>query len=397
MDAALAEPVTAARATGPDDFYAGVPVFDGFGRIMEPGLYRPLPEDWVLGLADVVDSTGAIAAGRYKVVNTAGASAIAAVTNALGGREFPFAFGGDGAGFAVGAAEAPVAGQALAATAAWVEAELGLRLRTAMVPVSAVRAAGLDVRVARFAPSPQVAYAMFMGGGLGWAEREMKAGRFHTPPAAPDSHPDLNGLSCRWAEIPAERGLVLSLIVTPMASERQPAYQQLVGDVLALAADPAHAGRPMPEGGPPLRWPPEGQAIEAQAMRGKGGPLWLRRLRVHAHTLLAYAVLRTGIPVGGFNPKVYMREIVQNTDFRKYDDGLRMTIDCTPELADRIEARLRRAEAAGIARFGLHRQKAALMTCFVPAPMRHDHVHFIDGAAGGYAAAARRLKAAAAA
>ena len=28
------------------------------------------------------------------------------------------------------------------------------------------------------------------------------------------------------------------------------------------------------------------------------------------------------------------------------------------------------------------------MTCFVPSPTRSDHVHFVDGAAGGYAAAA---------
>ena len=47
------------------------------------------------------NSTKAIAAQRYKAVNMAGASVIAAVTNALGGREFPFVFGGDGASFAI--------------------------------------------------------------------------------------------------------------------------------------------------------------------------------------------------------------------------------------------------------------------------------------------------------
>lgn len=34
------------------------------------------------------------------------------------------------------------------------------------------------------------------------------------------------------------------------------------------------------------------------------------------------------------------------------------------------------------------------MTCIVPTPMSRDHMHFIDGAAGGYAVAARNLKAA---
>jgi hypothetical protein len=69
-----------------------------------------------------------------------------------------------------------------------------------------------------------------------------------------------------------------------------------------------------------------------------------------------------------------------------------MTLDCTPDLADRIEARLGEAEAAGVARSGTHRQTAALMTCFVPSPTRSDHVHFVDGAMGGYSAAARAIK-----
>jgi hypothetical protein len=47
-------------------------------------------------------------------------------------------------------------------------------------------------------------------------------------------------------------------------------------------------------------------------------------------------------------------------------------------------------------RYGLHRQEAAMMTCFTPSVMRSDHVHFIDGARGGYATAATALKAMAA-
>ncbi len=33
------------------------------------------------------------------------------------------------------------------------------------------------------------------------------------------------------------------------------------------------------------------------------------------------------------------------------------------------------------------------MTCFVPTAGASDHLHFIDGAAGGYALAARAMKA----
>jgi hypothetical protein len=82
---------------GTDIFYGGIPVFRGFGSLMDPAMYSPLPDDWAVGVADIVESTKAIANQRYKAVNMAGASVIAAVANALEGREFPFVFGGDGA------------------------------------------------------------------------------------------------------------------------------------------------------------------------------------------------------------------------------------------------------------------------------------------------------------
>jgi hypothetical protein len=51
------------------------------------------------------------------------------------------------------------------------------------------------------------------------------------------------------------------------------------------------------------------------------------------------------------------------------------------------------AAAAGTCRYGIHRQEAALMTCIVPSSLDRDHVHFVDGASGGYAMAAAMLKA----
>src|SRR5450432_1127639 len=121
---------------GDDAFYASIPVFHGFGSLMDPALYSPLPDDWSIGIADVVESTKAIAEQRYKAVNMAGASVIAAITNALDGREFPFVFGGDGASFAVAPADLERARAALAATATWVQESLNLVLRVALVPVS---------------------------------------------------------------------------------------------------------------------------------------------------------------------------------------------------------------------------------------------------------------------
>ncbi|CAN5241776.1 DUF3095 domain-containing protein [soil metagenome] len=372
------------------DFYSGIPVFRGFGSLMDPALYASLPDDWTIGVADIVESTKAIAAQRYKAVNMAGAAVIAAVTNALEGRDFPFVFGGDGASFAVATDDFVHARDALAATATWVQRDLDLVMRVAMIPVRAIRASGLDVRVARYAPSQNVSYAMFTGGGLGWAESAMKRGEFAVPMAPPGSAPDLTGLSCRFEEIPSARGLILSVLVVPAAGADPTAFRRIIEDVISLIERSPEAGRPVPAGGPPLRWPPVGAEYEARAARG--GPLLIRRIKVLGWTLIAYITMRFGISVGGFVPQIYVQQLVENSDFRKYDDGLRMIVDCTEELETALQQRLMAAASAGVIRYGLHRQDAAMMTCFTPSALRSDHVHFIDGASGGYASAATALK-----
>jgi hypothetical protein len=177
--------------------------------------------------------------------------------------------------------------------------------------------------------------------------------------------------------------------VTPAPDGDPAAFNALIAEVLALVEDSGEATRPVPAGGPTLSWPPPGLSIEVKT--GPGLPL-ARRFRLLARTLASAVLFRTGLKLGSFDPARYIRQLVRNTDFRKFDDGLRMTLDCSLSLADRLDARLAAAEQAGIARWGTHRQSAALMTCFVPSPTRSDHIHFVDGAMGGYASAAKVLK-----
>jgi len=387
----MSETIEGPVNNGEDAFYSAMPVFRGFANLMDPALYRPVPDGWLIGVADIVQSTKAIADNRYKAVNMAGAAVIASVTNALENRDFPFAFGGDGASFAVSPQDAALAREALAATSTWVKEDLDLVLRVALVPIEAIRAQGLDVRVARYGASPHVSYAMFSGGGLAWAEAAMKRGEFTVQAAPPGAHPDLSGLSCRFSEMPAERGIILSMLIVPGALADSTAFRRLIEDVVTLVERSPGAGRPVPGSGPRMRWPTPGADFEALAQRG--GSLFMRRLSVHAWTLFAYVLFRLNMSAGGFVPKVYMQQVVENSDFRKFDDGLRMVLDCKSELADALETRLAAAAASGTARYGLHRQDAAMMTCFTLSASRPDHFHFVDGARGGYASAAVALKA----
>jgi len=373
-----------------ETFFSALPVFVEFEGVADASNYRALPADWALATADIVDSTGAIGAGRYKAVNMAGASVISAILNALGKHDLPFVFGGDGALVAVPPSGVEKARAALSAVQKWVTEELQLTLRAALVPVGDVIAAGLEVRVARFQVNPNISYAMFAGGGSSWAEARMKDGLFAVPPAPEGARPDLTGLSCRWNPIQSRHGDIVSIIAVPTGSGNNEAFQALISDVVALAAGEERDGHPVAPEGPQIGLSAAG--LSAETKTAPKGRRFRHRLFILAQYLLTVGLYRFGLTLGGFDPQQYRRDVARNTDFRKFDDGLKMTIDVDPDRLRRIEARLEEAAKAGVCRYGLHRQDSALMTCIVPTPLSHDHMHFIDGAAGGYAVAASRLK-----
>lgn len=378
-------------APSSDPFFRTLPLFTAFEGVAEAENYRALPQDWWLATADIVDSTGAIAEGRYKSVNMAGASVISAVLNAVGDYEIPFVFSGDGAMLALPPSGLAAARAALAAVQTHVEATLRLDLRAALIPVADVREAGFDVRIARFRASSEVSYAMFTGGGGAWAEAQMKAGLYRVPRAAQGTTPDLTGLSCRWSPIQARHGAVVSIIAVPVAGVDPQAFQALIGDIIALAAQEDRGGHPIPVDGPPMTLSVKGLNIE-----GRIAPQGKRiRQRASAYLQAGLTILlsATQTTLGRFDPRRYRQDIANNSDFRKFDDGLKMTIDVDAARRAAIEARLEAAAEAGICRYGLHAQDAALMTCIVPTALARDHMHFIDGADGGYARAASLLKA----
>jgi len=377
-----------------EEFLAGLPVFRHFEDVADPALYRALPPGWGLAIADIVDSTAAIGTGRYKAVNMAGAAVISSVSNSLGRHDLPFVFGGDGAAVTVPPHGLPVARTALSNVQRWVKDDLDLAMRVALVPVEDIRSNGFDIRVARFQASEDVSYAMFSGGGNSWAEARMKEGQYALPAAEAGERPDLTGLSCRWNPIPATRGKVVSIIAVPGPSRDMPAFRQLVIDLVDLAEQDARHGHPVPEDGPKLGFVGEGLGLEARAGAAYHD-VWgkmRRSFRILGESLLVNLLSVTGLSFGPFNAVRYRRSVASNTDFRKFDDGLKMTVDIDASRLEKIRTRLEQGRLSGSCYYGLHEQDAALMTCIVPSPLSRDHMHFVDGADGGYAAAASRLK-----
>ncbi len=373
-------------------FYDDLERRSAFSDMALPAHYSPLPDDWVVGTSDITGSTAAIADGKYKVVNMIGAAVISAQMNGAGGRAFPFVFGGDGAAFAHPAEFADEARAALAAVQVWAREEFDMGLRVGLFNVKDIRAAGHEVAVARYQVSDGVDYAMFSGGGVVWAESQMKAGVETVPAASPGTQPDLTGLSCRWSHMEARNGAILSLLVQPRPGVTDEDFAEVTRSVLEAVSHLERDGHPSPPQGPGTGWPPPGATLEAHASRGSM-PLAKRKRQILIETAIAWVVLKTKIKLGGFDPAHYQRTVRANADYRKFDDGLKMTLDCDADTVVRLKALLEAAQASGIVSYGMHIQSEAMMTCIVPSIKDDTHVHFIDGASGGYTQAALGIKA----
>lgn len=367
-----------------------VPTLTHFAQVGDASLYAPLPDSWYLGLSDVSDSTEAIASGNYKAINLAGAGTISSVTNALEGGLELFAFGGDGAHFAASPDQETATASALDGVRSWAKHELGLTLRVAMIGVADVRAAGFDVRVAFWQASNNVRYAMFTGGGLQWAEAQMKSGAISLPTSLTTQEPDLSGLSCQWGPVESRNGKIVSLIVKRGPGATDASFADATTQIVALLDETA-SSNPVPLAGPDVSWP--SAAFELQSrIRRSSLPHWWRKAKVVCTAAVIWIIFKLGIRMGTFIPDEYRRELAANTDFRKFNDGLMLTVDCSAETIARLQQALDMAARTGTIRYGLHAQSKALITCVAPSVTDVGHMHFVDGAGGGYASAAKQLR-----
>jgi hypothetical protein len=325
-----------------------------------------------------------------------GAGVIVAVLNACPDVALPYVFGGDGATLLIPPRLEPQVIEALQRTRRFSESAFDLTLRVGAVPLAELKRRGAEVRVAKFQLSPGNDLAMFAGHGIELAERLVKDtedSSFRLPPAAGEEPPDLEGLSCRWEPLESVRGTMLTALVrgTAAGAEENALFAEVVERIESIL-EPGANPSPATKRSMRLKFPPAGARLEALATKGKRS-LWKALRRVYFESVVFLIFDKLNLSAGGFNARRYVEELRANTDFRKFDDMLRMVLDCSAAEAAEIEAYLEAQRTKGRLAYGLHRSDRALMTCLVFSLAESRHVHFIDGADGGYALAARELKA----
>ena len=368
--------------------YDQLPVFTTFAELTDERHFTRLPADWSVIIADLEGSTAAIADGRYRDVNTLGAACIAVAQNALGRRDFPFVFGGDGATIVLPPEPLPQVLAALVSLQALAREQFGMGLRIGVVRVEEIETGGEQIQLARYQLFEGKSIAFFTGGGLTYAERLVKGDpAAYAPTEAPAAH-SLAGLSCRWNAIPNRRGLVLSLLVMAVGEDQPRIYDQVIGELNTILDGMLEDFNPVNLPLMTYRSLRELLRSERRYHPRKGLAYWYRMTEI----VLAVMVFKLGFPAIGFNPKHYASVTPLHADYRKFDDLLRMVIDCSAEQADAIESALAARHQQGELCYGLHRSETSLMTCLVEGLGDGQHLHFIDGSDGGYAVAAKQLK-----
>lgn len=375
-------------------FYEALPVRRRFIDVANPSAYEDVPLDWHVVVTDLVGSTEAIAGGRYKEVNMAGAAGIAALLNEAGETRLPFCFGGDGAlvlipDFLVERARGTLSGVCRA-----VEEAFDLTLRAGIVPMADIAAAGHTFRVARIGVSPHYDQAMFAGSGIRYAEDRIKESRDQYGMAHPaEVPPDFSGLECRWHDIKGPHEEVVTLIVQA-APDRADAFSACA-EVLHIIEDiygSERTYRPVERSGMRETYSVRRLSREAGLRTGRGRlEQGLYTLRILVQNLLLRLFVAFDVTTGETHWPGYVDRLVESIDYRKYDDALRMVVSGTARQREALTARLEAGYQQGDFAYGISVSDRSHVTCLVFERMGRQ-VHFLDGAGGGYTRAARALK-----
>ncbi|HSI96049.1 MAG: DUF3095 domain-containing protein [Methylophilaceae bacterium] len=381
------------------NFYHDLPPLTSFAEATEGRLHVDLPHDWWIVIADVAGSTQAIEAGAYKKVNTVGVACIAAVTNVDRAIDLPFVFGGDGATFAIPEMLRERVISALRGAQRLALASFGLDLRVGLVQVSELTKQGYWVKLAKVRLSPHVTQPALSG--RGWEEAEKRVKQYGMPGALKvvetegPALANFEGFECRWQGVPSFYDHKLSLLVaaiSPDADTNLATYQRLLQHIQEIYGDVEHY-HPLCSRRMRLTFDPRLLAHEWRVRSAGTG--WRKRcaylMRMLLQNLAGRILFARNMDTASVKWSRYRDELVQNSDFRKFDGMLRMIMDGSESQAASLQAFLEEEYRERRLVYGIQKSREALVTCIVQS-YTGNHLHFVDGSDGGYALAARELK-----
>ena len=370
-------------------FYSQLKPFKKFEDFTKSENYTALPDSWVIFLTDVKGSTKAIEQGKYRDVNLIGAATITVCLNIPTKIEFPYVFGGDGATLCVPKVLEPQVEQELAKLQNLSKVNFDLELRVAKIPATDISQHNKEVLVSKFEITKGRSIAFFRGGGLALAD-DLAKNQYqkYQVTTNTDSTGQLEGLSCRWNPIPPKKDKVISLLVVARKAPAE-VYQNVIQQLNIITQQDLQAANPINIQNGTYKSLFKNLSEEWRYHSHWGFKLFQRFCEI----TMAHLIFKLRIPVFFNRFRPYTNSIPSHSDFRKFDDTLRLVIDCSHQEIESITQYLESEKEAQTLFYGLHISNEALMTCYVQDTQNGNHIHFVDGGDGGYAMAAKQLKA----
>ncbi|GGH24277.1 hypothetical protein GCM10007423_07600 [Dyadobacter endophyticus] len=373
-----------------EQFYSRLPANHiSLGELLtEEHLFYNVPESWHVVVTDIRNSTGAVAGGMHETVNLIATGSIVSVLNIAfkAGITVPFFFGGDGATFIVPPLIADAAMRALAVFRKNTKENFELDLRIGIVAVSEIYAKEFELKLSKLRVSGAFSIPVILGDGLYCAEKLIKGEhyRFDYEPN-PEDELDLSGMQCRWDKIgpPELNQEVVTLLVIVPAGKKQAALFAKVMEHVDGIYGPYPRRQPISVAR--LIWRTTFKKMEMEMRVREGSTSILGLAASWIAWLFGYVYFRTS------HGRNYLNSLVEMSDTLVIDGKINTVITGTPEQRAQLQNALDVMEAAREIHYGLHVSSESVMSCYVH-DLKDGHIHFIDGAEGGYTKAAGMLK-----
>lgn len=363
-------------------------------QALEDRSFFDLPTDWVVVIADIKNSTAAVADGRHNDVNLVAAGSLIAALNIAKEKqvEIPFFFSGDGGAVLVPEEIAEEVVAALHRHNDNAIKNFGLTLHLGSLSVKDILALGAGLKIAKVHVGENLTKALVVGNGLKVAEQNIK--KKSTGPEVVRSPLDLNmaGLECRWDKVkpPAgENEIVCYLVEAIDQSMQTEVYRNVLVKMDEIygsleSRSPLSVNR--------LKLLLSLKKMENEMKIKYGG--WQIRyyLRLLFENFVGPFFFGFNLKLGGIKAQDYLTQLIANADTLTIDGRINTIISGKSERRKQMIDYLRSQEEKGILTFGHHISKESIMTCYIEN-MNSKHIHFVDGSDGGYTEAAKELKA----
>ncbi len=356
--------------------------------LLKKNAFQDVPLDWHVVITDIKGSTASVLSGSSEIVNYVATGSIVTLLNLAfkANISIPFFFGGDGATFIVPTVLVEPALKKLTSYQDNVLKNFDLDLRVGSLAVQEIYKEGYHIKLSKYGLTDFFSIPIILGDGLNYAEQIIKGESYQLGQVVDLAEElDLNGMQCRWDKIgpPKDVNEILTLLIIAPNVE----HQAINFSKVLKAIDEIY-------GAVKVRQPITIEKLKLNStfdrikteMRNKIGKIKiLELLQSWLATTLGKLYFLTA------HGKKYLNRLVEMSDTLVLDGKINTVISGSEQQRLRLFEVLDKLEAAGEILYGFHISNASIMSCYV-RDMKDDHIHFVDGAEGGYTKAAGILK-----